>query len=560
MDDARPDRPLRGEPLLAAGDRTLLKAERLVGRGLPRAYNPLAWTGALAGFNFILAAITGIILLFAYDTSVHSAHASIAAMQQQPWGMGLVRTMHRYSSDACVLFAVIHGIKVFLARKFTGARWIAWITGLLLLGMVWLDGWLGYWLTWDQRAQAIAVGSAQVLDVLPIFPEPLTRSFLTNDGINSLIFFAVFFAHVLLPIPIGIMIWIHLVRLKKPAFLPGRNMMIAVALVLIVASLVVPATLAQPADMRVFPDHFDMDWFYLLPLFFTDRMAGGWFWLFAIGLLAGLSSLPWLLARPRKQPAKADQKTCNGCTQCFQDCPYEAISMVKVEGKENLVSLVDPKRCVSCGVCVGSCDPGAMRYEDLDRRTVRDRVLGWMQQGGPKAVAFLCADGAGRHVRFDLSTGLTEELPGFRVVGIPCAAWLHSSLVELIVRKGGRVLLVACDGSEPRCRLGSEIAALRVAGKRDPVFDEKRIPAGAFQFVQLESTRPEDLRTAAARFLDVLAQPEVPVRTAPPLRVLIGAATVLLLLAALLGISRLAYIAPSRPPSMLVVAFKHAGQ
>ena len=82
VDDARPDRPLRGEPLLAAGDRTLLKAERLVGRGLPRAYNPLAWTGALAGFNFILAAITGIILLFAYDTSVHSAHASIAAMQQ----------------------------------------------------------------------------------------------------------------------------------------------------------------------------------------------------------------------------------------------------------------------------------------------------------------------------------------------------------------------------------------------------------------------------------------------------------------------------------------------
>ncbi|MCA8917223.1 MAG: cytochrome b N-terminal domain-containing protein, partial [Planctomycetes bacterium] len=477
VEDARPDTPLRADPLLAAGDRALLRVESLIGRGLPRELNPLAYTGALAGFTFIVAAVTGILLLFWYDTSVHTAYSSVAAMDAQMWGPGLVRTLHRYSSDACVLFAVIHAIKVFVARKFTGARWLAWITGLLVLGLIWLDGWLGYWLTWDQRAQAIAVGTAQVLDVLPIFPEPISRSYLTNGGVNSLIFFAVFFAHVLLPIPIGAMIWIHLVRLKRPKFLPKRRLMIAATIVLIAASLAVPATLAAPADMAVYPDHFDVDWFFLVPLFLTDRLGGVWFWVVAVGLLAGLSSLPWVLGRKRKHPAETNQKACNGCTQCYQDCPYEAISMVAMEGKDNLVSLVDPNRCVSCGVCVGSCDPGAMQYQDLDRKAVLQRIRGWLKQQGPKAIAFLCADGAGRKISFDPTSGLSAQLPGFRIVGIPCAAWLHSSLVEVAVREGGRVLLVACEGSEPRCRLGSEITADRVGGRREPYFDEKRIPA-----------------------------------------------------------------------------------
>src|SRR5690606_25483846 len=145
--------------------------------------------------------------------------------------------------------------------------------------------------------------------------------FLTNESINSLIFFAVFFAHVLLPIPIGIVIWIHLVRLKKPKFLPKRNLMIACTLVLVVISLAVPASLAAPADMSVYPANFDVDWFYLVPLYLTDRLSGVWFWVVGLGMLAGLSSLPWVLARKRKAPAETNQKTCNGCTQCYQDCP-----------------------------------------------------------------------------------------------------------------------------------------------------------------------------------------------------------------------------------------------
>ena len=108
--------------------------------------------------------------------------------------------------------------------RVTGARWVAWVTGLALLGLLWVVGWLGYWLVWDQRAQQVALGSARLLDALPIFADPLGRSFLTDRSVNSLLFFVVFFVHMLLPLGMGVALWLHITRLSRPRFLPDRRM------------------------------------------------------------------------------------------------------------------------------------------------------------------------------------------------------------------------------------------------------------------------------------------------------------------------------------------------
>lgn len=559
VSDARHDAPVRGDAMLAAGERAWMRVEKILGCGLPEKWNPIAYTGALAGYTFIIAAVTGVLLLLWYDTSVHTAYASIQAMEAQPWGSGLIRTLHRYSSDACVLFSVVHAIKVLLSRRFTGARWIAWVTGIIILALIWLDGWLGYWLTWDQRAQAVAVGTAHMLDVLPIFPQPVALSFLTNKDINSLIFFAVFFAHVLLPIPIGAVIWIHLVRLKKPRFLPSRKLALVTLGILTLVSLLVPAALAAPADMAVISGDFDIDWFYLLPLHLTDRLDGAAFWATSVSLFVALCALPVLLGRRRRAPAFVNTPACNGCTQCFQDCPYEAVSMVPAEGKEKLVSLIDPARCVSCGVCVGSCDPGAIKYPELDRPGVRDRISAWLADpGGPHAIMFLCADSAARDLTIDPDTGLCAGLPGWRVVPVPCAAWVHSSMVEQIARKGGRAMILACDAVEPRCRLGADIAQARAENRREPEFKPDRIPAGAFRFLRIGSATEADLRQAGKAFLDSMASTST--RSSGRARLILAVVVTTLMLTGLtVSLSRLPYVPPPAPPSVLVVAFKLAG-
>lgn len=556
----RSDPPLRGETALAATDRGLLRLERLLGLGLPTSANPLAWTGALSALSFIVAVASGVLLLFWYSSSVHQAWDSVAAMNESRFGAGFVRALHRYSSDACVLFGVIHAVKVLAARRFTGPRSLAWITGLLLLGLLWLLGWTGYWLVWDTRGQAVAASTAHVLDALPIFPEPVARSYLRNEDINSLLFFAVFFAHVLLPVPMCFLLWVHLVRLRKPKFLPPRGLTIGALVAMAALAVIMPASLAARADMAAYPDGFAIDWFYLFPLHLMERMPPWSFWVLALGLLLGLSALPWLAARPRPVPARTDTKRCNGCTQCYQDCPYEAISMVPVEGKANLVSQINPDRCVSCGVCVGSCDPSAIEYEELQRRDVRDRLSSWLRQpDGEKDIVFLCAEGAGRNVRHTETTGLSPDLPGWRVVAVPCAAWVHSSLAEQIVRGGGRCVIVGCGGTEPRCRLGSEIASQRAAAAREPVFDPARLGADRFRFLELDSTNKTALAGAMARAFSTTAA--APAARRRPLALVVS---LLLSLAVFGGATALGsefvYIAPPRPESMLMVAFKHAGR
>lgn len=63
-----------------------------------------------------------------------------------------IRTLHRYSSDACMLLVLLHVLKTFAQARFVGARWLAWFTGLLLLFTLWIDGWLGYWMLWTKAA------------------------------------------------------------------------------------------------------------------------------------------------------------------------------------------------------------------------------------------------------------------------------------------------------------------------------------------------------------------------------------------------------------------------
>jgi ferredoxin len=46
---------------------------------------------------------------------------------------------------------------------------------------------------------------------------------------------------------------------------------------------------------------------------------------------------------------------CNGCTLCSRVCPVSCI-----EGKVREVHVIDPSRCIKCGVCVQKCKPGAI--------------------------------------------------------------------------------------------------------------------------------------------------------------------------------------------------------
>ncbi len=612
--DAQP--PVRGARLLRGLDRLLLRLTQGLRAALPDSLNPLLQLGAIANIALIAAIVSGVLLLIWYTPSHTGAWASVEAMHEAPLTAGLMRSLHRYASDATLLFSLLHGLQTLASRRLAGPRWVAWVTGMLAVGLIWIIGWLGYWLVWDQRAQLVAVGTAQALDVLPIFTDPLSRSFITNESVSSLLFFVVFFVHMLLPLIIGILLWLHLSRLARPRFLTRWPLTAWVIGTLIALSLLLPAQSAPAADMSAIPDTLTMDWWYLLPVALTDRLSGGLLWLvtFVLGVIA--LGAPWYLVakrrpvaasdsngrprgpalhtstdpgRPQGPPlpapaapptrralaAEVDPAKCNACQKCFHDCPYDAISMVARSDGKNFpsVALVDPARCIGCGICAGSCDSSGIGLDWLPVPAERRKIDQWLASLTPddpdRMVAFACARSAAETLPLD-PDGRSSALPGYRVCAVPCAGWVHPLSVERALRRGAAgVLIVACRPGSCTYREGATWTAERLAGRREPVLRKDHVDPSRVLLLEHDAHERAALLSAAAAFrARANPPPPAPPPPSPPgsprrpraRAILVGLVSAAAFAALTWLPSDLPYQTPTDPDPQLVVSFKIAGE
>jgi coenzyme F420-reducing hydrogenase delta subunit/NAD-dependent dihydropyrimidine dehydrogenase PreA subunit len=552
--------------ILRQFDKGVIYLDRLLARWVSNPLNPMLHTGAIAVTTLFIATVTGIVLLIWYKPSVHMAYQSLEAMSQSPYGAGLMRSLHRYSSDAAVLFGTIHALRVFFERRFDGARWLAWVTGAVMMGLLWFIGWTGYWLVWDLRAQSIAVGSAKLLDALPIFTDPLGRSFVTDESVNSLLFFVVFFIHMIIPLAMAIAMWLHITRLARARYLTSKAMTLWVIGLLLALCIAYPALNEAPAQMTAIPDNVTMDWWYLFPIPFIDRLGPGALWgLLIIGNVAVLS-IPWSLARKRQQPASVVASRCHDCKKCYTDCPYEAIEMIpRTDGNERYLTQasVITSKCVACGICAGSCDTmgiGVDWFSSIEQR----RLIGsWMNQaqldGETVHLAFLCAESAGANLEIDPVTGRCVELPGYRALRVPCAGWVQPLMIERAIRQGASgVLVVTCPPDKCAYREGAEWERQRIEGVREPALRTDKLEAGQVQLVAIDRTRSADLIRAAARFRD--GEGPLPTSERPRAINAVAATVLLIACAGLLGlVSDLGYTPPEIDGSEFVVSLKHPG-
>jgi ferredoxin len=202
-------------------------------------------------------------------------------------------------------------------------------------------------------------------------------------------------------------------------------------------------------------------------------------------------------------------RLCDACNQCYQDCPYEAISMiVRPEPdpeRSTYVAEVDPSLCVSCGICAGSCapmgvgPPGRTGRDQLER--VRD-FIGERVSGAGEVVIVGCDRGAG-----GIGEGVLDGAPVFAV---DCAGSLHTSVVEFLVRSGvGGVLIVACPPRDCWNREGPRWLSERLYHNREaelkPRVDRNRVRVAHAAFGERQA-----VRDALAQYrLDLTALSEV---------------------------------------------------
>jgi coenzyme F420-reducing hydrogenase delta subunit/NAD-dependent dihydropyrimidine dehydrogenase PreA subunit len=420
----------------------LAPADALMNRLYTWRFNPLYHSGALVVVFFLIILVTGIYLLFFYR--IGAPYASVERLRDQWWLGGWIRSIHRYASDGAVVAILLHMFRMFAQGRTWGPRALAWVSGLVMLFVVFVSGWTGYVMVWDVQGLLLAREGARLFDLLPLFSEPIGRTFVGERELPGAFFFLNLFLHVALPVGLALGLWVHVSRVARAALLPPRGLSWAVTGGLLALSLLFPAALGPAADLFRLPDTAPLDVFYAFWLPLSQAMPAWSVWLSSGAVSGLLLTVPWL-ARPapagRSGPSVVNERLCTGCSQCWLDCPYEAIAMIsRSHGRDRQVARVDPALCVSCGICAGSCAPMGV---GPPARTGRDQLAqakSFVQSHAlsGQVVAVACAHGAG-----GIATG--ETLQRAPVLAVECAGSVHTSVVEYLVRSGaGGVLIVSC--------------------------------------------------------------------------------------------------------------------
>ncbi len=489
--------------------RAFSRFEALFEYAFGQRHNPFAWLGALGWYFYWIVAATGIYLYIFFDTGITEAYASVEYITHDQWyAAGIMRSLHRYASDALVIVVVLHVFREFAFDRLRGRRFFAWLTGVPLLAFIYICGISGYWLVWDQLAQYIAIATTEWLDTLPLFGEPIASNFLNSTTLGGRFFTLMVFIHIFGPLFMLLLMWVHIQRHARARVNPPRALAIGTLAALTLLSLVFPAVSQAPADLDVVPTTLGFDWFYLAGYPLLDVIPGGQLWLYLLVGFVLLAILPWAPPAKPVPAAVVNLDNCNGCTRCFDDCPFGAITMVpRTDGRAyDAEPVVNPNQCTSCGICAGAC-PTSTPFRrsgplapgiDLPHRSIaalRDAVVTSGAAG--QVLVFACGTSGAAALRRG----------GAIVIELPCVGMLPPSFVDFALARGhaAGVMIAGCAEGDCQHRLGNEWTAERMARRRDP-FLRQRVDTRRLTLSWLPRGTIKRRQRALDRFRSMLAE------------------------------------------------------
>lgn len=447
--------------------------------------NPMQQLGAMGWFFYWIVIGSGIYLYIFFDTGITQAYASVESLTHTQWyAGGVMRSLHRYASDALVIVVLLHLLREYALDRLHGPRYFSWITGVALLWLLYASGITGYWIVWDKLAQYVAIATAEWLDALPVFGESIARNFLHESTLSGRFFTLFVFIHIAVPLFMLFLMWIHIQRISLPRTNPPRALTLGTLIALLVLSLVSPAVSQGPADLNVVPASVNLDWFYMFFYPLLDRYPGLLLWGVLFSLTALLMVLPWLVLKKRPAlVAKVNLDNCNGCGRCVLDCPYSAIDLMP--RSDNLPypqeAVVNTDLCVGCGICAGACPtatPFRRRSDLVPGIELHEQTISKLKDDITHASSQL--EGKSRVIVFGCEYGHNlESLQSSDVaaLNIPCIGMIPPPFLDFILSRNmaDGILLTGCRENGCYHRFGIDWTTQRIAAQRDP-FLRERVP------------------------------------------------------------------------------------
>jgi quinol---cytochrome-c reductase cytochrome b subunit len=185
--------------------------------------------GEVALYSFLVLVLTGIYLTFFFEpstqqvvyhgsvetlrgTQVSQAYRSVVDISFDVRAGLLVRQTHHWAADVFVASIVLHLMRVFFTGAFRKPRELTYLIGVAMLGLVLLEGYLGYSMVDDLLSgMGLAIGYAVVLSI-PVVGAPLALLVWGGPFPGDPSFISrMYIAHVLLlPVAIGALLGLHL--------------------------------------------------------------------------------------------------------------------------------------------------------------------------------------------------------------------------------------------------------------------------------------------------------------------------------------------------------------
>ncbi|HSW27669.1 MAG TPA: 2Fe-2S iron-sulfur cluster-binding protein [Burkholderiaceae bacterium] len=291
-----------------------LRVEALFNAAFGDRLNPLYHLGSITFYLFWLVAGSGLYLYAFFETGVADAYASVQSLTHGQWfAGGVLRSVHRYASDAMVLTMLLHMVRHFAFNHYRAFRWFSWVSGVALIWGVYVSGINGYMLPWDRLAQFVIVSSFEWLDWLPGFGGTLMRNFIYASSVSDRFFSLLSFMHIGIPLVVLLLMWVHVQRVPKARTAPPRSIMVSVALTLLALSALAPVrSQGGAADLAQAVAQVQLDWFYLLVFPLLTLWPLGQVWALLVGASAVLVLVPWLPPRWRRGGARRFQLSVHG--------------------------------------------------------------------------------------------------------------------------------------------------------------------------------------------------------------------------------------------------------
>jgi NAD(P)H-flavin reductase len=249
-----------------------------------------------------LVVASGLYLYAFFETSVSGAYDSVEALTHaQPWAGGVLRSIHRYASDGVVITMLLHVARHWTFDRYRGFRWFSWVSGAVVLALVYVSGINGYMLPWDRLSQFVVVATAEWFDWLPLFNGALVRNFIFPENVNDRLFSLLSFIHIGVPLAVLGVLWVHTQRVPQARTAPPLAIGVTLTGALIALSLVKPVVSQPRADLAAAATAIEFDWFYLPVYALLYRWSPGevWLWMAGAGLVFVL--LPWLPPKRKAQ-------------------------------------------------------------------------------------------------------------------------------------------------------------------------------------------------------------------------------------------------------------------